>query len=58
LLEIVALLQPKRIAEVPFTFRTRQFGKSKLSGSIILLYLQQLWRLSGQGAFIERAEEI
>ncbi|HEV2732350.1 MAG TPA: polyprenol monophosphomannose synthase [Terriglobales bacterium] len=46
LLEIVARLQPERIVEVPYTFRNRRIGKSKLSSTVILQYLQQLWKLS------------
>ncbi len=45
LLEIAARLRPERVCEVPYTFRTRQAGKSKLSSKVILAYLVQLWRL-------------
>jgi dolichol-phosphate mannosyltransferase len=51
LLEIVARLQPKRIVEVPYTFRNRRVGKSKLSRTVVLQYLQQLWKLSRHAAF-------
>jgi len=30
---------------VPYCFRPRQHGQSKLSGRIVLHYLAQLWRL-------------
>ena len=46
LLEIVVHLSPNRIREVPFTFRPRMAGESKLSSKIIFQYLRQLWRLS------------
>lgn len=46
LLEIIARLGPSAVAEVPYTFRTREAGQSKLSSKIILEYLGQLWKLS------------
>jgi dolichol-phosphate mannosyltransferase len=46
LLEIIARLGPSRIAEIPYTFRERQAGQSKLSSKVVLEYLSQLWRLS------------
>lgn len=52
LLEIVAKLKPKALAEVPIVFRTRVAGESKLSGRVIFQYLQQLWRLSFLGRWI------
>jgi dolichol-phosphate mannosyltransferase len=45
LLELLAHLHTSRVKEVPYTFRPRTQGKSKLSNRVILLYLQQLWRL-------------
>lgn len=45
LLEIVARLGPHRIAEVPFTFRSRRAGRSKLDSRVLLAYARQLWRL-------------
>ncbi len=32
-------------AEVPFSFGVRVHGESKLTGKVIVLYLQQLWQL-------------
>ena len=58
LLEIAARLQPKKIVEVPYTFRSRRVGKSKLSSTVILQYLQQLWKLSGHTAVAEEAQKI
>jgi dolichol-phosphate mannosyltransferase len=52
LLEIVARMKPKALAEVPIVFRTRVAGESKLSGRVIFQYLQQLWRLSFLGRLI------
>jgi dolichol-phosphate mannosyltransferase len=46
LLEIVACLAPTNLTEIPYTFRTRVAGESKLSSKVILEYLGQLWRLS------------
>src|SRR5215467_4878820 len=45
LLEIAAHIRPRRLAEVPYVFRGRERGKSKLSGKVELAYLHQLWRL-------------
>jgi dolichol-phosphate mannosyltransferase len=46
LLEIIARLAPSRLEEVPYTFRTRVAGQSKLSSKVALQYLGQLWKLS------------
>lgn len=46
LLEVLAKLRPSVVREVPYTFSSRQFGESKLSGKIVGQYLSQLWRLS------------
>jgi|HubBroStandDraft_4_1064222.scaffolds.fasta_scaffold03406_2 dolichol-phosphate mannosyltransferase len=48
LLEILAKLGTRRVKEVPYTFRPRAVGQSKLSSKIVLLYFQQLWRLCGE----------
>lgn len=48
LLEILAKLQSPRLKEVPYTFRTRVAGQSKLSYRVVLLYFSQLWRLCGE----------
>jgi dolichol-phosphate mannosyltransferase len=48
LLEILAALHASRIKEVPYIFRSRTIGKSKLSGKVILLYVEQVWRLCSQ----------
>jgi dolichol-phosphate mannosyltransferase len=45
LLEILWNLNAAKIEEVPYTFRTRTQGKSKLSSRIILQFFHQLWRL-------------
>jgi dolichol-phosphate mannosyltransferase len=45
LLEIAAELKGGKIVEVPFTFRPRTAGRSKLSVKVVLQYLNQLWRL-------------
>ncbi len=46
LLEVLAKLQPSVVKEIPYTFSSRKFGESKLSGKIVVQYLRQLWRLS------------
>jgi dolichol-phosphate mannosyltransferase len=48
LLEILAKLRSPKVKEVPYTFRPRAVGESKLSSKIVLLYFQQLWRLCGE----------
>ena len=45
LLEILANLGPARVMEVPYVFRSRTRGESKLSNKVIFQYLQQVWRL-------------
>jgi dolichol-phosphate mannosyltransferase len=42
LLEILATLDEARVAEVPFTFRARQAGDSKLGRHVITAWLHQL----------------
>lgn len=45
LLEILARCDIVRAVEVPYVFRDRQFGKSKLTGSVMRQYLGHLLRL-------------
>jgi len=52
LLELIARLAPSRLEEIPFTFRTRVAGESKLSSRIVLQYLGQLWRLSSVSRYM------
>jgi dolichol-phosphate mannosyltransferase len=52
LLEIIGRLAPSRIVEVPYTFRTRIAGKSKLSSRVVLQYLVQLWKLSSVSRYV------
>ena len=49
LLEILAKLHPANITEIPYTFRPRTSGKSKLSSKVVLQYLGQLCLLSKAG---------
>jgi dolichol-phosphate mannosyltransferase len=49
LLEILGKLHPANIREVPYTFRPRTAGKSKLSSKVVLQYLGQLCLLSKVG---------
>jgi dolichol-phosphate mannosyltransferase len=52
LLEIIARLAPSRIVEVPYTFRERLAGRSKLSSRVVLQYAGQLWRLSSVSRYM------
>jgi dolichol-phosphate mannosyltransferase len=45
LLEIITRLHAARVKEIPYTFRPRTSGESKLTGKIVFQYAQQLWRL-------------
>jgi dolichol-phosphate mannosyltransferase len=45
LLEIAANLTSARICEIPYTFRNRLAGKTKLSRRVVFAYISQLWRL-------------
>ena len=49
LLEIAAHLSPAAVREVPYWFRPRQHGSSKLSSRVVLQYLGQLRRLRNSG---------
>lgn len=46
LLEIAAHMRCSHICEVPYTFRNRMAGKTKLSQRVVFAYMSQLWRLS------------
>lgn len=48
LLEILAKLRAPHVKEVPYVFRPRVIGQSKLSSRVVLLYFRQLWRLCGE----------
>lgn len=52
LLEIIARLGPSRLEEVPYTFRERVAGQSKLSSKVVLQYLGQLWKLSSVSRYM------
>ena len=52
LLEIIARLAPSRLEEVPYTFRVRVAGQSKLSSKVVLQYLGQLWKLSSVSRYM------
>jgi len=45
LLEIVANAAPCTMEEIPYTFRPRLAGRSKLTRRVVLAYLIQLWQL-------------
>jgi dolichol-phosphate mannosyltransferase len=46
LLEIAANLPNAHICEIPYTFRNRLAGKTKLSRRVVLAFVSQLWRLA------------
>ena len=48
LLEVLPLVEPERIGEVPLCFGTRRSGQSKLSGRQAVDLYRQLWRLARQ----------
>jgi dolichol-phosphate mannosyltransferase len=52
LLEIIARLAPSKLGEVPYTFRERVAGHSKLSSKVVLQYLGQLWKLSSVSRYM------
>lgn len=52
LLEIAAVLKPRNVCEVPYTFRTRGAGESKVSSEVVWEYLNQLFRLSRLGRLV------
>ncbi len=52
LLDIIANLRPTKIKEVPYTFRARREGHSKMSARIVLSYARLLCRL----AFLPRSQ--
>jgi dolichol-phosphate mannosyltransferase len=45
LLEILANLRAAQVTEVPYIFRSRTKGESKLSNKVILQFFHQVWRL-------------
>lgn len=46
LLEILVRCNPKKVIEVPYIFRSRQHGKSKLSTKVMVEYIIHLLKLS------------
>ncbi|MBZ5705513.1 MAG: glycosyltransferase family 2 protein [Acidobacteriia bacterium] len=49
LLEIIACLRPEVVTEIPYTFRPRIAGTSKMSSKVVVQYLLQILRLSPIG---------
>lgn len=45
LLEVIARSKGVRVREMPYTFRDRTAGESKLSRKVVVAYCCQLWRL-------------
>jgi dolichol-phosphate mannosyltransferase len=52
LLEILALCPKARISEIPFTFRPRLRGQTKMDTRVVRVWLTELWRLRA----LQRAE--
>ncbi len=52
LLEIAAKMKPKKVVEVPITFKPRMHGESKLSTRVVLQYMEQLYSLSKPGHYL------
>uniref|UniRef100_A0A7J3Z6D3 Glycosyltransferase family 2 protein n=1 Tax=Ignisphaera aggregans TaxID=334771 RepID=A0A7J3Z6D3_9CREN len=51
LLEILERCNPQKVVEVPYVFRPRAFGKSKLGSKVIIAYLIHVLKLSGWRPF-------
>ena len=51
LLEIIARLAPSSVVEIPYTFRQRAVGESKMSSKVVLQFLAQIWRLSSASRY-------
>lgn len=49
LMEMLVKARGARIAEVPYTFRDRRLGESKLSSGVLTDYLRSVWRLYRHG---------
>jgi len=47
LLEILERCNPQKVIEVPYIFRSRVFGKSKLGSKVIIAYIIHILKLSG-----------
>ena len=48
LLEVLANLDAEEVMEVPYVFSSRQHGKTKMSTSVLVMWLQQVWQLRGE----------
>lgn len=49
LMEMLVKARGARVAEVPYTFRDRRLGESKLSSGVVNDYLRSVWRLYRHG---------
>jgi len=54
LLEILSRAAPSAVKEVPYVFRERAKGGSKLTGLVVLDYLRMLWVLKWESLFSPR----
>ncbi|MCM1308816.1 MAG: hypothetical protein NC223_09490, partial [Butyrivibrio sp.] len=50
LIEVLAMCRYSKVTEVPYTFRGRNAGESKLSGRVTLEYIRQLFGLIPRAA--------
>ncbi len=54
LLEIVVIARPEKVVEVPFMFRIREKGESKLNTKQEMEYLQHMWSLMRRSGEVSR----
>lgn len=57
LLEILVKARGASVKEIPYTFRERQSGSSKISPRVILDYTRSVWRLYRYGKRASRTEQ-
>ncbi|BFI73313.1 dolichol monophosphate mannose synthase [Nanoarchaeota archaeon] len=53
LLDILVKIKPEKILEIPYSFKERKKGKSKLNKKIIFIYLKQIIKLFSWGQFLK-----
>ena len=52
LLEILVMCRPKRVIEVPYKFKKRRYGESKLTSALIVAYIKQILSLVKRTFFL------
>ncbi|MGC9079222.1 MAG: glycosyltransferase [Nanopusillaceae archaeon] len=53
LLDILVKIRPKKILEIPYTFKERKYGESKLKGKVMISYIVQIIKLFDFWQFIK-----